>query len=1387
VNMGDALSLVANLVAVVQISGNIISLCYDYHRGVKGADKGILSILRETQTLRNAVEPLILLVNAESPGDEPYILSLKSMSLDGGPLQEIQDDLQALEERLRIPVNRWQKLGNQLLWPLRERDAKQALQTIHRVKGILEFGLLTDMSTSIVEIRKSTKDIGERLSEFQIDSTHLSEQKKLQVILNRLGAPEASSRHISLCKKRVKNTGFWLLQGAEFSSWYKSRGSSFWLHGIPGCGKSVLSSAVIEHSKLDSRDDQGRVAALAYFHFDFSDEISSTSDMMLRSLITQLVRWKGSLPHALERFAEKQFENESGKFGSAEHRDAVFQFNDSDLLDILQDIIKECSDVYIVLDALDECLDLEELLKILETIVSPESDSLHIFLASRSMAEISAALESKLTHIVKAEVKDLNEDIQSVVKSRLETHSKLRKWPVDLRVEIYNSLIKGACGMFRWADCQLEILGKCLNIRDVRKSLSSLPKTLTETYESILKGVDEHHWDYTVKILIWLALSPQPLEIKEAVDILAVDLDSKSEPVFDEDLRMPDPMEILTVCTSLVTATTKIRRQAVGELEKVTELRLAHYTVREFLLSDMFFSQFKQKVPFDSISHAYMFMAKVSLGYILSLQSPLTQELYFERPLSRHAAEFWLGYYKKSPQPPELEDLAFRLLHDNGETIFYRNWCKLFDPDMPWRQPNLKREIYPGPLYYASLEGLQSIVLALIDEKSDLNMNGGVRGSCLEAAASNGHIGTVRILLKAVIYDNKPFRDRETALTLAAKSGHTDVVKLLLAHKTNANKRPFSFCQPLFYAAARGDAKTVKELIDGGANPNYFHPKMYDGNIISLAVSHNHLDCVALMLPKATRNTALGGLRSVSKLSDTQKPAMLELFAQYVPDGVLYYAAGLGFENLTIELLDKNAKPETKICHGDEEISTGSALFEACRKGHLSIAKQLISRGADINASDGISGETYPLAAAARNGNIEIVKLLLDQGAEVNTNGAYGSALSIAAFEGRTDIVKLLLGYGADLDDSYGGYGGPVQAAVLGNHIDILKLLLTVGADVNLKAGSARNIGDGVKLSGSPLMAAVVSSDPTLVNFLLQHGADPNCQGRGFWRKPNTPLSTAANEGNLDLVNRLLIAGADVNGYNEQSRVESGSALFWAVDSGALDVVKRLLEVGADPNVLCESRDHGWITILANACMKGVPLIVNTLLEAGADIRKYSEFEEQHEPPFHTAVRSQSVEVLGLLVKHGADVNEQSEGGWTALHKAMRHRSDETLKLLIEDLHADLSVRLDNGSLPIHSAASWNNAQGLELLVQAGSDINATNNSGRTPLHWAADQTAPRAVKWLLDHGANHSIVEVETNMTARDYAEQVARENHSWKDAIRKEVLELFNRHGAKSPSSEP
>src|ERR1700676_383292 len=135
--MADPLSITASLIAVAQISGSIISLCYDYRRGIQDAHKDISRILREVQFLRNVIEQLLQLLNKDDDGTEVRLSSLKNMNVNDGPFTKCQDELKSLEDRMRSPVNKWQRLGVKLLWPLRERDVAKTLESIHRLKGII--------------------------------------------------------------------------------------------------------------------------------------------------------------------------------------------------------------------------------------------------------------------------------------------------------------------------------------------------------------------------------------------------------------------------------------------------------------------------------------------------------------------------------------------------------------------------------------------------------------------------------------------------------------------------------------------------------------------------------------------------------------------------------------------------------------------------------------------------------------------------------------------------------------------------------------------------------------------------------------------------------------------------------------------------------------------------------------------------------------------------------------------------------------------------------------------------------------------------------------------------------------------------------------------------
>lgn len=155
-------------------------------------------------------------------------------------------------------------------------------------------------------------------------------------------------------------------------------------------------------------------------------------------------------------------------------------------------------------------------------------------------------------------------------------------------------------------------------------------------------------------------------------------------------------------------------------------------------------------------------------------------------------------------------------------------------------------------------------------------------------------------------------------------------------------------------------------------------------------------------------------------------------------------------------------------------------LLYATKNNNIGMVKFLISKGADVNASD-INGRT-PLMIAVSNDNVALVELLIKHGAAVNVFNSQGyTPLMLAIFKDNSNIAKLLIHRGTDVNTTSNDGVTPLMIAAMFNRGNLARLLVEKGADVN--AHSQRR-------SVTPLTLAVKYSDATLVKFLLKHGAD---------------------------------------------------------------------------------------------------------------------------------------------------------------------------------------------------------------------------------------------------------------------------------------------------------
>lgn len=214
-------------------------------------------------------------------------------------------------------------------------------------------------------------------------------------------------------------------------------------------------------------------------------------------------------------------------------------------------------------------------------------------------------------------------------------------------------------------------------------------------------------------------------------------------------------------------------------------------------------------------------------------------------------------------------------------------------------------------------------------------------------------------------------------------------------------------------------------------------------------------------------------------------------------------------------------------------------LMNAAKDGNAVAAKQIIERGADVNASTNKGKRALMMAAS--EGRTEVARLLIERGAEVDVADAYGTtALIVAATAGHTEVSALLLEHGANptVRDSSGG--SPLVNATFFGHAATVKLLLSKYSQLEKQ--------DGEEL----LLLAAGLGHVEIVDALIDHGVSVN--GRGLKQRTALMAATAFNK--MDVVRLLLARGADKYAADE----DGNTALAVAKEKGNDEIAALLAD-----------------------------------------------------------------------------------------------------------------------------------------------------------------------------------------------------------------------------------
>jgi Cdc6-like AAA superfamily ATPase len=204
-----------------------------------------------------------------------------------------------------------------------------------------------------------------------------------------------------------------------------------WLHGIPGAGKTILASFVIEQLQ-----DLSKISFLPRgwcFYYCYHARNHDETTHFLRWVISQLSRQGSEISTASKALYQQG-------------RDPDV----SSLLMALEASLSMFESVFIVVDAVDESSNREN---ILETLRKLSSDSrfqkIQLLVTSRDEIDIRREFDD-LSVSMSMSNPYVDDDIGIYVHVSLYSkskNSKFRNWPHDLRHEVEGALVKGAKGM----------------------------------------------------------------------------------------------------------------------------------------------------------------------------------------------------------------------------------------------------------------------------------------------------------------------------------------------------------------------------------------------------------------------------------------------------------------------------------------------------------------------------------------------------------------------------------------------------------------------------------------------------------------------------------------------------------------------------------------------------------------------------------------------------------------------------------------------------------------------------------------------------------------------------------------------------------------------------
>ena len=543
------------------------------------------------------------------------------------------------------------------------------------------------------------------------------------------------------------------------------------------------------------------------------------------------------------------------------------------------------------------------------------------------------------------------------------------------------------------------------------------------------------------------------------------------------------------------------------------------------------------------------------------------------------------------------------------------------------------------------------------------------------------------------------FGEPNTGIQLisAAKRQDWDVVRTLLNSHADVNTTSPDGATALAWASHWDNVELASLLIESGANPDLAND--YGITPLILAIK-NHSNAMVRILLEGGADANIEQWNGLTPLMDAAKSGDLELVNALLEQGA-----------------DVNVQ---------EPRRGQSALMWSISFGHPDIAKVLVEHGADVQASthmlkdgkynpmvlEGYAGNVSgtekggytPLMFAARAGDMTSSRLLLSRGADINSASEEdSSALVIATAQGHQDLAMYLLKEGADpnIPDANGmtalHYALRDGIKVIhGYNIDFSTRVCGYALDTRCKSYNSISDEDRRLLEDPSL-------DTNLGLYIVQPKEDPSdvLYGNNMHELAEALLAAGANPDAKMKYPPARLRMSKLPYFN----LSGATPFFLATAAADLDAMTLLLEYGVNPVAKTEINDAAFHKQTQTYADDNQYLGNATTLLVAAGLGRRDDFTPEEE--------QKALEAVKKLVSMGADVNEVTATGWTAVHAATFLGANDIVRFLAEN-GAKLNVKNGCGQSPVILALAINvkgmiertvpHVSTAELLVKLGAD-----------------------------------------------------------------------------------